>query len=1123
MTGHALRRRLIGFLATLAVIGVAAGLPVLLLAIGANPIPNALPSQDTLGDSLLAPDDGTLILAGLEVVAWTAWAVMTLSLLLELAAQLRGVRPPRLPGLALPQSAARVLIATAALLFITTPLVTSIPAATSATAAISGTAVTTGESTTVARLVPAPGGTARPSQAHASTTIGKHDQGLTTAPSQTRRTRQTRPHTVKPGESLWSIAAEHLGDGSRFQEIANLNREVVGDKPGFLRPGWVLQVPTENADTVATASYTVKAGDTLGTIARDTLGDADRYMDIYRASAGIVQRDGDTLTDPDLICPGWTLAIPSPHPLPRPAPVQGDGDRNQTERDPSDGDQSERDRRASGQRSHELDRRGAVDRSDEIRRDDPDATGQPERTIRPDAERTPGPTQKNPAEDSLSHDSEEADDSVLAAPWILAGLTGGGALLSGAMLLALQSRRRSQFRARRPGRTIASPGPELAPVEKSIAATGTGTAVTVEFTDSALRRLSAAVGAARSTMPPLAAVELGHDALTLHLSAPADLPAPWEGTIDRTHWHVNTGIDMEALGPDAGDVEPPYPLLLTIGTSDTGETWMLNCEELGCLTITGDQQVVRDLTRHLAAQLAVNPWSTRVAVDCIGIAEEVAAMDDRVNYHSTGRNPDRVIGDLLAVAGASIDRAATHDMDVSTARTGYLDDDVWPARILLLDAAAGDPPGLEELLQLIDDHTGQTSTSVVIAGDQLDQPGLALRATSTGRIILEHAELDLLAVGLTSNEARGCALLYAQRDNLDDVAVPVDETATDGWEAYADQTGGLRVEHTLPRDLAGEAINEPVTSLLQGDDEDYLLAGAAIVEDLQSIAPQVPASVRSSVEAADPDLDRDLADWFDPECLRPRLTLLGPVNARTHGKALAKRKPYFTELLAYLALRRRHGVTRDQICDAFGITPGKARDYINVVRDWLGTNPATGSSYLPHADKSPAAQERGVNVYQVDSGLLIDTDLFRRLNLRAKSRGGAEGRQDLVTALQLVKGRPFDQLRTGGWSWLYEGERHDEYALVAIADVAFTVVTLCLAHGDLARARAAAETARLAAPDEEVTRLCLVRIAEAEGDTDEARRILQDEICNRTDTGNAPTELSVRTDTIIRNHQWLAS
>ena len=86
-------------------------------------------------------------------------------------------------------------------------------------------------------------------------------------------------------------------------------------------------------------------------------------------------------------------------------------------------------------------------------------------------------------------------------------------------------------------------------------------------------------------------------------------------------------------------------------------------------------------------------------------------------------------------------------------------------------------------------------------------------------------------------------------------------------------------------------------------------------EDLEALAPKVPAHVRAEIEEKDPTLDQDIADWFSPNCDRPRLTLLGPVTARTHGKALAKRKPYFTELLAFLALHRKHGATREQVAE----------------------------------------------------------------------------------------------------------------------------------------------------------------------------------------------------------------
>jgi len=51
------------------------------------------------------------------------------------------------------------------------------------------------------------------------------------------------------------------------------------------------------------ATYTVKPGDTLSRIARDQLGDANAYMDIFNANR-------DQLSDPNKIQPGQVLKIP---------------------------------------------------------------------------------------------------------------------------------------------------------------------------------------------------------------------------------------------------------------------------------------------------------------------------------------------------------------------------------------------------------------------------------------------------------------------------------------------------------------------------------------------------------------------------------------------------------------------------------------------------------------------------------------------------------------------------------------------------------------------------------------------------------------------------------------------
>ncbi len=60
---------------------------------------------------------------------------------------------------------------------------------------------------------------------------------------------------------------------------------------------------TGSAQPASPSTYTVKAGDTLSKIAREQLGSANAYMDIFNANK-------DQLQDPDKIRPGQVLKIP---------------------------------------------------------------------------------------------------------------------------------------------------------------------------------------------------------------------------------------------------------------------------------------------------------------------------------------------------------------------------------------------------------------------------------------------------------------------------------------------------------------------------------------------------------------------------------------------------------------------------------------------------------------------------------------------------------------------------------------------------------------------------------------------------------------------------------------------
>jgi nucleoid-associated protein YgaU len=85
-----------------------------------------------------------------------------------------------------------------------------------------------------------------------------------------------------------------------IKTVPSWQQEVVADikATGAAQPGAATGGQGER-------TYTVKSGDTLSKIAKDMLGNANAYMDIFNANK-------DQLSDPDKIKPGQVLKIPQP-------------------------------------------------------------------------------------------------------------------------------------------------------------------------------------------------------------------------------------------------------------------------------------------------------------------------------------------------------------------------------------------------------------------------------------------------------------------------------------------------------------------------------------------------------------------------------------------------------------------------------------------------------------------------------------------------------------------------------------------------------------------------------------------------------------------------------------------
>jgi hypothetical protein len=52
-----------------------------------------------------------------------------------------------------------------------------------------------------------------------------------------------RVHVVRPGDSLWKIAQQFLGDGTKWSKIYDANKTAIGPNPDMLRPGQRLTIP----------------------------------------------------------------------------------------------------------------------------------------------------------------------------------------------------------------------------------------------------------------------------------------------------------------------------------------------------------------------------------------------------------------------------------------------------------------------------------------------------------------------------------------------------------------------------------------------------------------------------------------------------------------------------------------------------------------------------------------------------------------------------------------------------------------------------------------------------------------------------------------------------------------
>jgi nucleoid-associated protein YgaU len=107
--------------------------------------------------------------------------------------------------------------------------------------------------------------------------------------------------TVQPGDSLWKLAQQNLGDGLLWHELLAANPSIVD--PNHIEAGSHIFLPSIASRFRTATSIIVQKGDTLSKIAHTQLGHASYWSCVARANPAV--------QDANRIYEGQSLLLPA--------------------------------------------------------------------------------------------------------------------------------------------------------------------------------------------------------------------------------------------------------------------------------------------------------------------------------------------------------------------------------------------------------------------------------------------------------------------------------------------------------------------------------------------------------------------------------------------------------------------------------------------------------------------------------------------------------------------------------------------------------------------------------------------------------------------------------------------
>ncbi|MET9409442.1 BTAD domain-containing putative transcriptional regulator [Streptomyces sp. NPDC002935] len=728
------RRRTFGdfvkaFGALVALLVLLVGVPGALVVSVGWPLPREAPTLDWLQQEITV---GTFIYV-LTVIVWLAWAQFTACVLVEMKAALSGVGlPNRVPGAGPSQLLARQLVA--ALLLVGA-------AAASFTPGLSqlGQSMDGNRHGSVAAAQQTPGGLFGQQQeqaaadaaaavaeqaANAESDASRADGGASAQHGDTKYYR-IQPPEGRHHDSLWEVAQRHLGDGRRYKEIYQLNKDRTqpdGSKlseASLIRPGWILEMPGDahGGELVEMPDAAPDVSEKVQQQIHDYARTGDHQQGDQQQGAGRQGAADSRQSD------------------------QGDRDtthihvpRQRLGDDPGADDGQQREHGSSEAASNER-------------------NGQNEQGASDEQKGRSGQASQVSEESGFSFGLPEA---LVGAPLLAAGLLG-----------ALGRRRRQALWQSALGAVGGRRGMEP-PVPTGSAADAHDALLVgadpegVRLLDLSLRGLAAALAAESRPLPTVYAAWLGGNGdLHLQLAQPAGKPpAPWQLGQDQTFWML-ARADAERY--EEVDTAAPYPGLVSLGTMDDSRL-LLNLEAVpGIVSLSGSEADRAGVFASVAAELATNGWSDRMTITLVGFGEDLTPLapnrlrhlDDVEALVETMEAETRQRRGALGAAG--------HD-SVLTGRTGPAQHTRWAPHLVLLAAepSAEDAVTLAELAA----DAGRLGIGYLVGTGSGDLPGAAweMEITGEGKLLAPLLGLELDAQMLPVAQQRAVVELFVEAD-----------------------------------------------------------------------------------------------------------------------------------------------------------------------------------------------------------------------------------------------------------------------------------------------------------------------------------------------------------------------